>query len=289
VAVVWASYLVVDPSLAWSTPADAVAVHGLRAFAVEVLPFPTAYRDGMRIQFGLEHTSWGGFLFGHRYAGSRWYYLPVALLIKTPLGALELWIAGAATLLRKKPSAAAYVLLPGSVLLAAAMTGTRDFGVRYAVVLPMLLAVAAGTVATLRPRWVRVVAAGLVGWAVVSSVLTFPYYLPYSNEAFGGTARTHLLLHDSNSDWGQDLGRLADRLREDYPGQSVWLVYQGGGDPAYYGIAARDPLGVPADQVRGLFVVSDDAVDMAGAPLEALIRTSVPIAEVGHSITIFRR
>ena len=71
--------------------------------------------------------------------------------------------------------------------------------------------------------------------------MTFPYYLPYSNEAFGGTDQTHENLHDSNVDWGQDLGRLADRLRERYPGEKVWLVYKGSGVPSYYGIDAHDP------------------------------------------------
>ena len=36
-------------------------------------------------------------------------------------------------------------------------------------------------------------------------------------------------LHDSNVDWGQDLGRLADHLRQRYPGEKVWLVGYGSG------------------------------------------------------------
>jgi hypothetical protein len=46
---------------------------------------------------------------------------------------------------------------------------------------------------------------------------------------------------------------------------------------------------VHSDQVSGLLVVSDDAIDKANARLKALIRTSQPIDQVGHSITIFRR
>lgn len=106
-------------------------------------------------------------------------------------------------------------------------------------------------------------AAALVAFSAVSSLLTFPYYLPYSNEAFGGPAQTHLRLHDSNVDWGQDLGRLADRLRERHPGEPVWLVYKGSGVPSSYGIASRNPLTVPPDQVHGLLVVSDSSVAKA--------------------------
>lgn len=182
-------------------------VHGLRGFAVDLLPFPRPYRDGMRIQFGFEDTRYGGFLFGRRYTGPLWYYLPTALLL----------------------------------------------------------------------------------YAAVSSVRTYPYYLPYSNEAFGGPSKTYLRLHDSNVDWGQDLGRLADRLRQRYAGRRIWLVYKGSGLPSYYGIHAPDPRGVPPDDVHGLLVVSDSAIDKADDRPAALIGTSTPIDEVGHSITIFNR
>ena len=290
VAVVWVSYLAVDPQLRWATPPGLPALHGLRAL-VDWLPLPTSYRDGMHLQFGMEDQVWGGFLFGRTYAGPLWYYLPAAMVVKTPLGTLALWLAGVVAMLtvpRLRP-AAPYVLIPTAVLLAASMTSVRDLGVRYVVFVPMFLAVAAAGVVVVRRRWVRITAAALVVFTAISSVLTFPYYLPYSNEAFGGPADTHLYLHDSNVDWGQDLGRLADRLRQRYPDARIWLVYKGSGVPAHYGIAAADPLAVPADQVHGLLVVSDSAVAKADDRLSALIAGSTPIDDVGHSITIYRR
>ncbi|WP_405737315.1 phospholipid carrier-dependent glycosyltransferase [Streptomyces sp. NBC_01537] len=294
VAVVWAAYLAVDPRLRWTAPADLAPVHGLRALAVDWLPFPQPFRDGMRVQFGFEDLKWGGFLFGRSYYGSLWYYLPAALLVKTPLGMLALWLAGAVAMLtvpRLRP-AAPYVLLAPLLLLAAAMTGNRDLGVRYALFVPMFLAVAAAGVTAVRRRrrWGRVAAAGLVAFVAVSSLLTFPYYLPYSNEAFGGPSKTHLRLHDSNVDWGQDLGRLADRLKERYPGERIWLVYKGSGVPSWYGIEASDPRTVPPGEVHGLLVVSDSSVARAQGRLAALVESSGrPIDEVGHSISIYRR
>ncbi len=291
VVVVWATYLAVDPRLRWTAPAELPPVHGLRALAVGWLPFPQPYLDGMRVQFGFEDATWGGFLFGRHYLGSLWYYLPAALLVKTPLGMLALWAAGGVVLLavpRLRP-AAPYVLVPTAVLLASAMTGSRNLGVRYALFVPMFLAVAAAGVAAVRWRWAHVVAAGLVLFVAVSSLRTYPYYLPYSNEAFGGPSKTHLRLHDSNVDWGQDLGRLADRLRQRYQGEKIWLVYKGSGVPSSYGIDASDPRKVPADEVHGVLVVSDSSVAKAEGQLAALIDSSKPIDEVGHSITIYRR
>ncbi|MBO2449537.1 glycosyltransferase family 39 protein [Actinomadura barringtoniae] len=291
VAVVWVSYLAVDPRLRWSTPDGTPAVSGLRALMVDLMPFPQPYRDGMRVQFGLENEVWGGFLFGHYYHGSLWYYLPAAILVKSPLGMLALWTAGIVTMLavpRLRP-AAPYVLLPAAALAIAATYGSRDFGTRYVIFLPMLLGVAAGAVVLVRRQAWRVAAAAALGLVVVSSLRTFPYYLPYSNEAFGGPSKTYLRLHDANVDWGQDLGRLADRLRDRYPDQPVWLVYKGSGVPSYYGIRASDPRGRSPDQVHGLLVVSDTSIDKADPPLRALLAGSRRIDEVGHSITIYRR
>ncbi|MEU9348340.1 phospholipid carrier-dependent glycosyltransferase [Streptomyces sp. NPDC048278] len=291
VAVVWLSYLAVDPRLRPLSAQPVPAVHGLRGLLVDLMPFPQAYRDGMRMQFAMEDYPWQGYLFGHLYTGSRWYYLPAALLVKTPLGMLALWAAGALALVavRRLRRAAPYLLLPPAVLLVSAMTGSRDFGTRYAVFMPMFLAVAGAAVLTVRRRWARPVGGALALFVAVSSLRAFPFYLPYANEAFGGPAKTHLWLHDSNVDWGQDLGRLADRLRERYPGERIWLVYKGSGVPAYYGIHAADPREVPPGQVHGVLVVSDSSAAKARGRLAELIDTSRAVDDVGHSITIYRR
>ncbi|MFG2881323.1 ArnT family glycosyltransferase [Streptomyces sp. NPDC048297] len=290
-AVVWAAYLVVDPRLRFDPAEPVPSVHGLRARLTGLLPLPPAYRAGMGMQFALEDRPWQGYLFGHLYTGSRWYYLPAALLVKTPLGLLALGAAGAVAALavRRLRPVAPYLLLPPAVLLATAMTGSRDFGTRYALFVPMFLAVTGACVPALRRRWAGPLAALVVLGVAVSSLRTFPYYLPYSNEAFGGPAATHRLLHDSNVDWGQDLGRLADRLRERYPGERVWLVYKGSGVPSYYGVHGDDPRQVPPDRVHGLLVVSDSAVAKARGRLAGLIDTSRAIDQVGDSITVYRR
>lgn len=291
VATVWATYLAVDPRLRWTPPPDLPAVHGLRALLVDLLPLPQPYRDGMRVQFGFEDTVWQGFLFGRLYRGSLWYYLPAALLVKTPLGMAALWAAGTTVLtaVRRLRPAVPYLLLPPAVLLAAAMNGSRDLGVRYALFVPVFLAVVAGCAVVVRRRWAGLGAAALVLFVAVSSLLTYPYYLPYANEAFGGPAETRLRLHDSNVDWGQDLGRLADRLRQEHPHEKVWLVYKGAGVPAAYGIDAADPRTVPPERVHGLLAVSDTAIAKADARLKALLAGSRPVDDVGHSITVFRR
>jgi 4-amino-4-deoxy-L-arabinose transferase-like glycosyltransferase len=290
VVVVWVAYLAVDPRLRWMSPQNEPLI-GLTALLVDVLPFPQPFRDGLRIQLGFENSTFGGFLFGRQYQGSLWYYLPAALLVKTPLGMLALWLAGAIALVTvpRLRAAAPYLLLPAAVLLAAALNESRNFGVRYVIFLPVFLAVAAATVVAFQYRWSHLVTAILVLFVAGSSLRAYPFYLPYSNELLGGPSKTYLHLHDSNVDWGQDLGRLAERLRQRYPGEPVWLVYKGSGVPSYYGIVASDPLTVTPHQVRGLLVVSNSCIDKPDGRLAVLIDSSTQIDDVGHSITIFRR
>ena len=291
VAVVWFAYLAVDPRLRWTPPPGLPDVRGLKGLAVGLLPFPDAYRDGMLIQFGFENRTFNGFLLGAAYQGSPWYYLPVAIAIKTPLGMLALWLGGIVTMLvvPRLRVASLYLLPISAVLLLAAMAGARNYGTRYAIFLPLFLGVVAGAVALIELKWSRIAAGLLVLWVAASSLGTFPFYLPYSNEAFGGTARTHLHLHDANVDWGQDLARLGQHLAAAYPGEQVWLVYKGAGVPAYYGIRARDPYSVPLDEVRGLLVVSDSRVALAGPRLKQMISTSREVGHVGHAMRIYRR
>ena len=290
-AVVWASYLVVDPHLRWTPTTPVPDIGGLKGMLIDWLPVPESFRDGMRKQFGLEGVDFGGFLLGEHYPGSRWYYLPTALAIKTPIGALLLWTAGAITMLtvRRLRPAALYVLAPAVVLLAVSMTGARDFGVRYVVFVPMLMAVAAGCVLAWRWRPVPFLAGALAAYVAVSVFAAYPYYLPYSNEAFGGPSKTYLRLTDSNVDWGQDMGRLGDYLAEKYPGEKVWLSFKTYAPPEYYGVPALDPADVPADQVHGLLAVSATSYTGATGPMRELIDSSELIDQVGYSVLIFRR
>jgi hypothetical protein len=46
---------------------------------------------------------------------------------------------------------------------------------------------------------------------------------------------------------------------------------------------------VPASEVTGLLVVSNDAIDKADARLRTLLDSSTRLEQVGHSISILRR
>ncbi|MGI5215350.1 ArnT family glycosyltransferase [Plantactinospora sp. CA-290183] len=289
VAVVWASYLVVDPALRYEPVARFDA--GPKRYLAGLLPFPEPYRDGLLVQLRFEGREFNGYLFGERYHGGRWYYLPAALLVKTPLGMTALWLGSVVALLsiRRLRPIALYLLLPLAILLPAAMTGSRSFGSRYAIWLPIFLAVAVAAILAYRRRWVLPAVLALVAFVAVSSLRTFPYYLPYSNEAFGGPANTYRHLNDSNVDWGQDLGRLGDYLAERGLSQErVWLVHKQRANAGHWGINAADPTGVPPEQVHGLLAISLVRLVARPGGYAALIRGQQPIATIGHTLRLYR-
>jgi hypothetical protein len=292
IATVWVTYLAVDPRLRFTTPSNAASVDGLMGLAIHLLPLPEPYRDGLLVQITMEQRLSGATLFGRHYDTSPWFYLPAAVLVKTPLGMLLLWIAGVVTVLavRRLRPAAPYVLLPIGVLLLVSLSGDRGFGVRYVIWLPLFLAVAAASTVVFRQRrrWVLPAVFALVALTGISSLRTFPYYLPYANEAFGGPSQTYRHLSDANVDWGQDLRRLGIYLNERWPGEPVWFIYKGRGDPKYYGIKARDPLKVPPEQVHGLLAVSATRIDLKKASYRTLVGGRTPIAVIGHSIHVYR-
>jgi 4-amino-4-deoxy-L-arabinose transferase-like glycosyltransferase len=304
VAVVWACYLIVDPHLHWVSPRSVGPLTGVKANLTNLLPYPLPYRDGMRYQFNLEHATYSGFLFGESYQGSKWYYLPAALLIKEPIGMIVLWVMGTVAVLitPRLRAVGPYVLVPTLLLTGVAMAGSRNWGVRYAIFVPVILAVVAAAVLAYRRRWLHVAAGVLAAYVAVSSLSAFPYYLAYSNEAFGGVQGTHEMLTDSNVDWGQDLGRLGERVKQEYPGQPVFLIYKGRGEPAYYGITAISPFTVPLDQVRGVIAISERCLapkssclpatgdrKAARAQLDRILATSRKDELVGGSIQIYLR
>ena len=80
------------------------------------------------------------------------------------------------------------------------------------------------------PRFILV--ALLMFWMIISTSITFPFYLSYYNE-FVGIENGWRYIVDSNYDWGQDLKRLSD-LAEKENINKIYLDYFGGGSPRYY-------------------------------------------------------
>lgn len=186
------------------------------------------------------------FALGKMYAHGRWWYFPIAILIKTTLGllvlnALALWAAVTGKIGRARE--VFYVLSPGAVYLAIAMASGIDIGARHVLPLYTLAAIFAGAGAVALARgskaWAGLVIA-LVAVHVASSMVNYPQQMAYANEAWGGAKNTHNLLSDANVDWAQQLYQVK-AWQDRHPGEECWFAYFARPeiDPGVYGITCH--------------------------------------------------
>ena len=73
----------------------------------------------------------------------------------------------------------------------------------------------------------------LLGWYLYENISVYPYYLTYFNQVAGGPSGGYRYVVDSNLDWGQDLKRLADWVKEKDI-KKISLDYFGWSDQTYY-------------------------------------------------------
>jgi hypothetical protein len=193
------------------------------------------------------------YLFGRVRDDSPWYYFPVALLAKWPLGFLLALGLRAVGMARARPARRrladdAFVLVPAAIYLGVGMfVANLCIGVRYVLpILPFLCvwcgglldrrvrgSAAAGARHPGRAR--TLIAAGVAALVAIETALAAPWYLAFFNRAAGGPGGGDRIVNDSNVDWGQGLIALRDELRRRGIGR-IHLAYHGTVDPAVYGL-----------------------------------------------------
>ena len=201
-------------------------------FSFARIPAPDFF-DGIRVV--ASHAAFGhvSYLLGQRSRVGFRYFFPVVLAVKTPLALLLLAAFGIFAAWRK-PLGWLPVFFAAGILLCAVFSRI-DIGVRH--VLPVYLAfsllAAAGAVRLLAlsagRKWAGCALAGLLAWLAWASVRSHPDYLAYCNELVGN--RPENVLVDSDLDWGQDLKRLARKLRQEHASSVAFTPFDFGLGP----------------------------------------------------------
>jgi len=255
------------------------AVYGFQVDRVPGLPFPVPAATHVKIYLSLlQHYDEGhpSFLLGMNSTRGRWYYFPVAFLVKTPLPTLMLLVGSLVLGIKRwqetrskkqetsrKSQVAGWALgLFPVVHFATALWSSVDIGYRHLLpILPFLFVfigtqiagrrtqgagdksqVAGRTPVTLPPRhlvtWsLGLLAAVLLVWYVVGTARIFPHDLAYFNELAGGPDGGYNWLVDSNLDWGQNLKELKIWL-DAHGVERVFLSQFSPSRPEVYGIQA---------------------------------------------------
>ncbi|MEG9436362.1 hypothetical protein JAO29_09315 [Edaphobacter sp. HDX4] len=207
-------------------------------------------------------------------------YFPAALLIKSSLTLLLLTLLAPVLFLRGLlPYRRELVFLGAGMLvfLGASMTSDLNIGVRHVLPVYPFAAVLAGACAWAIAKSSKVaiyaVAAALL-FQMVSSLRTYPNYIPYANEAFGGPDKSHRYLADSNVDWAQTLKQVSAYLAA-HQITDCWIAYAGVNDdlapagvprrplPTGLALMAGVPQAVIPTHISGVVLVgAQDASDM---------------------------
>jgi len=206
---------------------------------------PESYLYGLA-DVRLTANFYTSYVLGKIYAHGVWFYFPIAFLIKSTVGFLVLLLMSLIVIGARRLNCWREILfltVPPAFYLVVAFTVGMNIGVRHIlpvyVFLSVLIGGAAWALIKRNRKWGYVVASLLVIHAV-SSLRTFPAYIAYANEMWGGPSQTYKYLTDSNVDWAQQLK--ATKVYLDRRGvQDCWFVYFGEAvaDFKYYGIPCR--------------------------------------------------
>jgi hypothetical protein len=225
----------------------------------------------------------------------------VVFAVKTPLAFILLCIAGYdACFSRTSRKHFAWQLwVPGAcapAILAVCIPTSINLGVRHILVMYPMLAIVAGFGATSLLRRRKAVAAlgiALLAWQTTSSALAHPDYLAYFNEIV--RSEPERILSDSDLDWGQDLQRLSNKLKE-LGVKEVSLIYFGTVDLSQHGLPiVRFPQ--PYQPVTGWIAVSAHMETIESALTQRELKrtdqplgwleSERPVAKIGKSIKLY--
>ncbi|MGZ8829923.1 MAG: glycosyltransferase family 39 protein [Thermoanaerobaculia bacterium] len=210
------------------------------------------------------------FLLG-RFSTTGWpQYYPVALLLKTTIPSILLFIGALVAGVRRRSFTVFMLLLFVALFLGIAAAGHLNLGIRYVLpIYPFVYAATAIALSSISPqRFAAAVIVALIAWHAAENLIVYPSYISYFNELAGSRRNADRLLIDSNLDWGQDLRRLDAWLRDNGVKQ-ITVHYFGGADVGYDIRAARPALlrGPGPDLLpKGWFALSRHLYRVSFAP-----------------------
>lgn len=282
------------------------AVPGVRALA--------HYASGVLLVANRSQYGSTTYFLGAVHTGGRPLYFPTVALVKEPIPALALTLgAGLATVAifvrtaRRRRLLAwladhwrelCFLLIIGGYWFLS-ITSALNIGIRHVLpTFPFAWALAAAAIAAgyqrlrAHPPRARLLALALLclalGFQAWSVLRVTPNHLGYFNELAGGVAGGSRIVADSNLDWGQDLNRLGQYIR-DHGIDRIAIDYFGGAQLA----ASVGPAAVNQDAedgpVTGWFAISETYRTLE-AGLEnryAWLEQYEPVARVGTSILVY--
>ena len=292
----------------WARPAVAVAglvaasgaltLWALYGFTVgsagplPVVPFP-AWITGALQQVSHGARGHRGYLFGETGLGGWWYFYPVALALKTTIGAQALALLLVIAWLARRPRGTDLLLDAAlwayPVLLIVVMSlGRTQLGLRYILpAYPLAMLWAGRTFPSLRVlgRWAPMAGGLALAVAMAGALRVHPHYLMFFNSWIGGpdNGPQYLVIGDSI---GQDQKRLADWQAAQGLSSIYYTRYSG--RPEYWGIAYSAPPCRPQSGVYALEAIEVHRPRRIEAGCLDWLTVEPPDERIGYSIYVYR-
>jgi len=173
-------------------------------------PAPTYWEEVVlqaRSGQGLLTYAWGTLK-----TGNRWWYFPLAFLIKNPLPLQISLIWALVRFSQTRTFSCRYLILIAFSILYASVAVLAGMNIGYRHLLPthpaIYIVVGTGIASLLKGKSQKWIVALLGLWYVGGTLRIFPHEIAYFNELVGGPYNGHHYLVDSNLDWGQALKEL---------------------------------------------------------------------------------
>jgi hypothetical protein len=265
------------------------------AYKAFELPFPP-FVAGIRKVQAHNRVGHDSYLFGEYRNTGWWYFFPVVVGLKTPIGFLILAICGIVAMarnFRSSPWQQHLTLIFALAIMLVCVLSRLQVGVRHILAIYPLLAVLSGhgmcalfaLAKQTRPA-MAVIPIALAAWVVDESWMNRQDYLAYFNQFAG--SHPERILAESDLDWGQDLYRLSRRLKE-LRVDRLSIKYFGtqpletAGLPPYSGLSPDVPTthGFVAISVRYL------TLEYARNGSFAWLKGKAPLEKVGKSIYLY--
>jgi len=231
---------------------------------VEVtLPAPE-FLHGILVLLAHNHAGHWAYTLGEVSLTGFWYFYPLALLVKTPLAFMVLFVLGFVLVLRRRGESAWWVSgIYGAILLIMlALTRSQvNIGLRHALAVYALAAVVTATALAsalkhldgVKHRVAGLLISAILIWQIVSTSAAFPNFLTYFNPIAGDDPGEFLV--DSDLDWGQGVFQLEEFFSH-HEADVVQIVYFGSARLCEHELPRLRKLPI-GRRVKGWVVISE--------------------------------
>jgi dolichyl-phosphate-mannose-protein mannosyltransferase len=243
-------------------------------------------------------------LLGRAYPRGKWFYFPIAFLVKSSVALLVLLPLGLLFPFfnAEKRRELTFLLAPPLVFFAVALTSGINISVRH--ILPVypffIIAAAVGAVWLSRKfNSFRYVLIGLLIFHAVTAARIAPHYIAFANDFWGGSDNAYRIFRDSNLDMGQN-----DKFVKEYLTSAnikdCWFAPHGNVElvaasqpcrllPGSFRLSVSDKLEEPVPPViEGTVLLTAMVLPPRGGAEYLPILQNQPIARIGKSIFVYQ-